>query len=248
MKVIVVDNPFVAMLLEMFLGGDDGNPIGKFLAEAGKIDRDALLAHKSGVAVVTANQAPNLKANPDFYTKPDVQKYMVLKVKSNTETGKMYDVTKDVSGNLYCTCQGFKYRGKCSHIQKVQTFLRSSLSGMGMCLNCQWLIRDEDVFRGRKGGCRNPYTIMSPPVGGCRHFKRVEAEAVGEPKKDVPMTFPSEGALLQTFQSRHFPEVQYQVKLKDGNMVCTCRGFQFHGNCKHVQYMKSRLNQGTIAL
>jgi hypothetical protein len=88
-------------------------------------------------------------------------------------------------------------------------------------------------------------------MGGCRHylkdrkFQVVKTEGV---KAEMPMTFPIEGALVQTFQSRHFPEVRYEVKLKDGDLVCTCRGFNFHGSCKHTQFMKGRLNQGVVSL
>ena len=68
-------------------------------------------------------------------------------------------------------------------------------------------------------------------------------------KKEYPMTFPVEGTLLQTFQSRHFPEVTYEVKYgPEGELRCTCRGFNFHGTCKHVQYMNQRVNQGAISI
>jgi hypothetical protein len=237
MKVIVLDNPFVATLLEMFLG-DKENPIGKFLAEAVKVDR--------GTAVP---DAPDLKTNPDFYTKPDVPKYLVLKVHSNTDTAKMYDVTQDADGNMYCTCTGFKYRGKCSHITKVESYGNGMQGGIGLCINCRYFSRDErDINMRNRRACSNHNTILCPPLGGCRHFKYMARTAHPAVKKEMPMTFPAEGVLLQTFQSRHFPKVQYQVKLKDGDMVCTCRGFQFHGNCKHVQYMKERVNKGTIVI
>ena len=249
MKVIVVDNPFVGMILEMLLGGgSDGNPLNKFVHEAGKLDHDTIQALLKGKAVVTANQVPDLKANPDFYTKPDVPKMLVLKAKSNTTPGKLYDVSVDKEQNLYCTCTGFKYRGTCTHVNRVKSL--DSYRGLGLCLNCKNFSKNESHLRPRsKNGCRSTYTIVCPPMGGCQHYDGIKKfEADLPTKKEVPMTFPVEGTLLQTFQSRHFPEVQYEVKMKNNDLVCTCRGFNYHGTCKHVQYMKTRVNQGTIRI
>lgn len=254
MKVIVVDNPFVGMLLELMLGGGaDTNPISKFMREAGRLDHATIQAMLKGKAVVTANQTPDLKANPDFYTKPEVPKALVLKVRSNTDTDKFYDVTQDRQGNLYCTCTGFKYRGKCSHITKVEREAGNMYAGLGMCLRCSHFTRNEgDIGARNKKACTSIYTLVCPPLQRCTHFRAIPRGSVRYSTqvatKDMPMTFPVEGVLLQTFQSRHFPEVQYEVKMKDGDMVCTCRGFNFHGNCKHVQYMKTRVNQGTIVI
>jgi hypothetical protein len=243
MEVIVVDNPFVDMVLELLLGGgSDTNPFTKFLKEAGRLDL--------GTAVP---KTPDLKANPDFYTRPEVPKALVLKVRSNSDSDKFYDVTQDHQGNVYCTCTGFKYRGKCSHITKVTKAAKESTFGLGMCLRCVHFSQDEaDIsFRGKKA-CNSIYTLVCPPAGGCRHFRGIPMASMKytttHKAKEMPMTFPVEGVLLQTFQSRHFPEVRYEVKLKDGDMVCTCRGFQFHGNCKHVQYMKQRVGLGVISI
>ena len=242
MKIIVVRDPAAAKLLESLLG------------LVGELDKMEGFAESPGQFMKTVtgritSEQPDLKTNPDFYTKPEVPKALVLKVKSNTTEGKTYDVTQDRVGNLFCTCQGFKYRGKCSHIKKVSDAVAEGC-GLGLCLRCGNFTRSEvDITSRGKKGCTHHDTISCPPMSTCKHFNYLYSmKFEKQTKKEYPMTFPVEGTLLQTFQSRHFPEVTYEVKMKDGDLVCTCRGFNFHGSCKHVQYMKQRVNQGTIRI
>jgi len=41
-------------------------------------------------------------------------------VPSNKDPQKTYTVTQSITGSWDCTCQGFKFRHRCSHVDKVQ--------------------------------------------------------------------------------------------------------------------------------
>ena len=46
------------------------------------------------------------------------------KVQSKSSPDQVHTVTQDpVTGELTCTCKGFEYRSKCSHIDKVAQLL-----------------------------------------------------------------------------------------------------------------------------
>jgi len=41
-------------------------------------------------------------------------------VPSNKDTNQMYTVTRHIDGSWSCDCMGYKFRRKCSHIEKVK--------------------------------------------------------------------------------------------------------------------------------
>lgn len=43
----------------------------------------------------------------------------IFQFQSKSRIGETYKVS-ELNGNIICTCPGFKFRGKCSHIQKVE--------------------------------------------------------------------------------------------------------------------------------
>jgi len=186
------------------------------------------------------DKAPDLKKDPDFYLKPDVPKALVMTIPSKTTAGKTYQVSEDAKGNLYCACLGFKFRGNCHHVEQVMDYGYGkcfNLSGMGLCINCSNLKRRE-VLNGTFS-CKSETIINCPPQTNCDSFKQYKPY-IGK-QEDMPMTFPIDGVLVQTFTSRNHPGVMYEVKNLSGDLVCTCRGFNFHGYCKHVGYVRQHL-------
>jgi hypothetical protein len=44
---------------------------------------------------------------------------VLMEVPSQSEQGKMHPVRLSKFGNVYCDCEGYAYRGHCSHIDAV---------------------------------------------------------------------------------------------------------------------------------
>lgn len=44
---------------------------------------------------------------------------LLLSVPSKTEDGKLHEVRLSKHGNIYCDCEGYAFRGHCSHIDAL---------------------------------------------------------------------------------------------------------------------------------
>lgn len=197
-------------------------------------------------------QVPDLKADPDFYLKPDVPKVAVTKKASASEPGRNYLVSVDVAGNLYCECKGFRYRGTCRHVKSVKSdgfqgvVDPKRIGGFALCINCQHFRRDIP-FVGRLN-CGHPTVLNCPPREGCVEYVPFKLQFGPKAPKGYPMTFPVDGELVQDFESYNHPGVHYEVRIHEGELQCSCRGFQFHGSCKHVRFVKERIAKPTIRI
>ena len=84
-----------------------------------------------------------------FVKEPKFGSFFVIKIKNEEEylvigsRGDTHTITKNLKGKYSCSCKGYFYRGKCSHIER---FLNHELKSFKSIMN------EIDVLKTRRKG------------------------------------------------------------------------------------------------
>lgn len=75
-----------------------------------------------GVRVVALRNVVSINGEPYSHDQKPINKTRTFDV-PGSKPGTVYKVTLDTMAKWHCPCSGFSFRGNCSHIDKVRTFL-----------------------------------------------------------------------------------------------------------------------------
>src|SRR5690242_3846920 len=59
-------------------------------------------------------------------------------------------------------------------------------------------------------------------------------------------TVPGREGVYQT-SSKSEPGVKYSLVSRDGIQACSCKGFEYRANCKHIEALRNRLAREAVA-